>query len=300
MNSKVPKVTVLLATYNGVRFLNEQLTSLNEQRHVQVEVLVNDDGSTDGTIELLQKWRDKGLVVSISESMGLGSTRAFLKLLQECNQKPYVAFCDQDDVWDPSKLASQIALCEESIPSLVFSRRSYCDGSGKIVGISPELGKAPSFGNALVENIAHGNTVLLNGPSIKLINSYVLPDIAHYDSWIYLLISALGRCKYIVEPLVQYRIHGDNQVGLRKYIQNRFETSARNFVYQAACLPEEIIQTLSEKDRLMLAKFTLVLRVKSKRQKVKAIMNAKFDRQRLLDRIGFTIILLLLVKKEKI
>lgn len=300
MNSNLPKVTVLLATYNGLRFLDEQLTSLNEQRHVQVEVLVNDDGSTDGTIELLEKWRDRGLVVSIRESTGLGSTKAFMNLLRECDLKPYVAFCDQDDLWEPVKLATQIELCEDSIPSLVFSRRNYCDGSGKIIGISPELRRPPSFGNALVENIAPGNTVLLNGPAIKLINSFVLPNITHYDSWIYLLISALGRCRYIDEPLVRYRIHENNQVGLRKLELNRFETSARNFIYQAACLPEAIKQTLSEKDRLLLAKFTLILRAKSKRKKVKAIMNAKFDRQRLIDKIAFKTILLLLVMKEKI
>jgi glycosyltransferase involved in cell wall biosynthesis len=300
MNSNLPKVTVLLATYNGVQFLNEQLTSLNEQRHVQVEVLVNDDGSNDGTMELLEKWRDKGLIISISQSEGLGSTNAFMKLLQECNQKPYVAFCDQDDVWEPHKLARQIELCEESFPSLVFSRRSYCNASGKIIGISPGLGKSPTFGNSLVENIAPGNTVLLNNPAIKVVNTFILPVVAHYDSWIYLLISAFGRCKYINEPLVQYRIHENNQVGLRKFALDKFETSATNFINQAASLPEEINQILSKNDKLMLAKFTLVLRVKSKREKVKAIVNAKIDRQRLLDMIGFKLILLLLVSRKKI
>ena len=222
-----------------------------------------------------------------------------MNLLQACNQKPYVAFCDQDNVWEPSKLATQIKLCEESIPSLVFSRRSYCDASGKIIGISLELKKAPSFGNTLVENIAPGNTVLLNGPAIKLITSFVLPDIAHCDFWIYLLVSALGRCKYIGEPLIRYQIHENNQVCLRKFAQKEFETSIRNFIYQAVCLPGEIIQALTEKDKLMLAKFTFILRVKSKREKVKATLNARFDRQRLIDKIRFRIILLLLVNKEK-
>jgi glycosyltransferase involved in cell wall biosynthesis len=296
----MPKVTVLLATFNGVSFLHGQLASLSEQQDVDIEVMVNDDGSTDGTMEILEAWKKKGLIISITESNNLGSTKAFLRLLQDCKEKPFVAFCDQDDIWEPNKLKMQIQLCEEDIPTLVFSRRKYLDSSGRSIGISSNFKKSPSFGNALIENIAPGNTVLLNLPAIKVVNSYVFPDITHYDSWIYLLISNFGKCKKINEPLVQYRIHEDNQVGLRKLDFNKFELSALHFVRQASYLSQVSKQSLSEKNQLILANFISVLQVKSKGQKARATLNTKFYRQRLIDQIGLKVIFLILVSKGKI
>ena len=296
----IPKVTVLLATFNGVSFLDEQLNSLSEQQEVDIEVMVNDDGSTDGTVEILEAWKKRGLIISITKSNNLGSTKAFLRLLQECSKKPFIAFCDQDDIWEPNKLAMQIQLCEESIPVLVFSRRKYLDSSGQSMGMSSKLKKGPSFGNALIENIAPGNTVLLNSPAVNIINSYVLPDIVHYDSWIYLLISAFGKCKYISLPLVQYRIHEDNQVGLRKLDFNKFESSALHFVRQASYLSQVSKQSLSEKNQLILANFISVLQAKSKGQKARATLNTKFYRQRLIDQIGLKVIFLILISKGKI
>ena len=127
MNPNIPKVTVLLTTFNGVRFLDEQLTSLYYQQGVDIEVMVNDDGSTDGTIEILDYWRAKGLIVSISQSRGLGATRAFLMLLQSCDRKDFVAFCDQDDVWDKNKLVLQANSLDESTPMMSTCLRLYID-----------------------------------------------------------------------------------------------------------------------------------------------------------------------------
>lgn len=300
MTTDIPKVTVLLATFNGVSFLDQQLISLYEQQDVEVEVFVNDDGSVDGTMKILETWKKKGLIVSITESLGVGSTKAFLRLLQQCNEKPFIAFCDQDDIWEPNKLAMQIQLCQEDVPTLVFSRRKYLHSSGKSVGISSSLKKSPSFGNALIENIAPGNTILLNLPAIKVVNSYVFPDVAHYDSWIYLLISNFGTCKNINEPLVQYRIHENNQVGIRKLSLNKFELSALHFIHQASHLSQVSKQTLTVKNQLILANFISVLYAKSRRQKVRAILNTKFYRQHLIDQIGFKVIFLILVSKRKI
>jgi glycosyltransferase involved in cell wall biosynthesis len=300
VNSNARKVTVLLATYNGVSFLDEQLTSLSEQQNVNIEVLVNDDGSSDGTMEILWKWRDRGLIVSISESTGLGSTSAFLKLLQDCDDKPYVAFCDQDDIWIPNKLTKQLELCEANTPTLVFSRRKSFNQSGKCLGRAPSLKKNIAFENALIENIVPGNTILLNNPAIKKINSYFFPDITHYDSWIYLLISAFGKCKFINEPLVLYRIHENNQVGLRKFDINRFESSALDYLQQAEYLSKHSKWDLSEKNQETLANFLSVLQIKSKVGKTKAILKTNFSREHLIDKVGFKIIFLKLVCKKKI
>lgn len=297
MTEENPKVTVLLTTFNGSCFLDEQLASLNGQQNVEVEVIVNDDGSFDGTMEVLNTWKERGLIVSVFKSNRIGSTKAFLKLLQECNTSQYVAFCDQDDIWEPEKLAKQVSLCEKDVPTLVFSRRRFINSSGVSVGFSPNLKRKPNFGNALIENIAPGNTILLNFSAVKKVNEYRSPEIAHYDAWLYLLISAFGQCKFINEPLVRYRIHENNQIGLRKYNLHNFETSALNFLQQAAHLFNEHKGFLSQEKIKKLSKLNLILQVSRKREKVKATLRAPFKRQKLFDQIAIKLVILLLIAK---
>ena len=78
MGDKIPRVTVLLATFNGVKFLDQQLNSLTGQHEVEVEVYANDDGSTDGTVDLLEIWKETGLIKKITRSNQIGSSQAFL------------------------------------------------------------------------------------------------------------------------------------------------------------------------------------------------------------------------------
>jgi glycosyltransferase involved in cell wall biosynthesis len=233
MSSERGNVTVLLATYNGVRFLDEQLTSLNEQQDVRVEVLVNDDGSTDGTMQILEAWRAKGLIVGISQSKGIGATRAFLTLLQSCDEKEFVAFCDQDDVWEPRKLISQIQMLSGNHPQLVFSQRTYINWQNQNIGISPRIRRPISFRNALVESLAPGNTQLINNQAILVVNSLSNDNVYYYDSWVYLLINAFGECKYIDTPLIRYRIHSKNSVGLRKFNIHKILQTPDHYYNQA-------------------------------------------------------------------
>lgn len=295
-----PKVTVLLTTLNGASFLDEQLASLSQQQAVSIEVYVNDDGSTDGTLGVLESWREKGLIVSLSHSRGKGSTKAFLDLLQLCGEKKYVAFCDQDDIWDLNKLSIQIAACSENSPVLVFSRRRYIDSLGKITGISLRPNKALSFESALCENIAPGNTVLLNSAAINVINSYTSPEVAHYDSWIYLLISAFGKCHYVDLPLVNYRIHENNQVGLRKLRFSFVQASILSFLNQAEYLSIHSERSLTESQRLILTQFTSLLSKNGEKQKLRNSLKVRIIRQRFIDEIGLRLVLFYLIAKGKI
>ena len=241
MIENLPKVTVLLATFNGVRFLEEQLTSLLDQEGVEIEVLVNDDGSTDGTLEILEAWRAKEIIVSISQSRGLGPTRAFLTLLQSCDQKEFVAFCDQDDVWESRKLITQIQAISGDSPQMVFSRREYIDEQNQRIGISPKIRREVSLRNALVENSAPGNTQMLNNEAVRIVNRLQNDNVQHYDSWIYLIINALGECRYIDRPLVRYRIHDNNSVGIRRYEIVRILRSPDHYYNQALNFKKSMI-----------------------------------------------------------
>ena len=290
-----PSVDVLLATFNGEKYLEEQLESLACQEDVIVKVWVNDDGSIDETLAILNKWQKKGLIKEVSNSQGLGSTRAFLRLLSEHSDSEYVAFCDQDDVWEPKKLAIQLLKIKNSKPACVASQRLFIDNSGRDMGATKKLRKSPSFENAMFENIAPGNTVLLNNLAINVINRFQGLPVKHYDSWIYLLISFVGEVEYIHQPLIRYRIHETNLVGLRKYNIGRFIDSAESYLSQIRFL-YMINQTNFKQDQnSTLTELILIGENKSKIKKVISILKYPLVRQRRMDQVGMKLALLALV-----
>ena len=293
-------VDVLLATFNGERYLEEQLHSLDQQEGVNVRVWANDDGSDDATLTILLKWQKSGLIKDITKTQRIGSTRAFLKLLSEHSDSEYVAFCDQDDVWDPIKLITQVGKLRDETSMFITSQRLHIDATGRIIGKSRRLRKAPSFENALVENIAPGNTLLMNNQAIKLINSFPNPAIAHYDSWIYLLIAAFGKVEFLDLPLVKYRIHGGNLVGLRKFILQRFISSNQNYLNQAKYFSENVGSHLDKYNKTRLEELLSIFRKKSKFHKSLQLLNLKVNRQHKLDVFGIKAIFILLVLTDKV
>ncbi len=286
---------VLLATFNGEKYLEEQLESLDCQEGVTVRVWVNDDGSTDETLAILKKWQRNGLIKEISKSQGVGSTEAFLKLLSEHSDSEYVAFCDQDDVWEPNKLAIQLLKITNGKPACVASQRLFIDNSNRIIGASKKLRRSPSFKNAMFENIAPGNTLLLNNQAINAINRYQDAPIEHYDSWIYLLLTFVGEVEYIHQPLLRYRIHETNLVGLRKYNVSRFLDSTESYLSQIKFLYKINERDLKQGQNSALTELMLIGASKSKVKKVTSILKYPLERQRRIDQVGIKLALLLLV-----
>lgn len=299
MKEEIPKITVLMATYNGVKFIDQQLTSLIAQTDVQIEIHVNDDGSTDGTLDRLNCWKQQGLIKTLTYSKNIGATRAFLKLLNESQSQGPIAFCDQDDIWVTDKLICQMNFLENDKPMLVFSKRQYIDSLDKPIGASKNLSFDPSFLNALVENIVSGNSMLLNQKAIELIRSYKDPQIKHYDSWIYLLVSALGECRYIPDELVKYRIHERNSVGLRKTSLKEFISSAKNFGQQATYFRKVVTVELPREFGVELNRLISIFENRSSLRKIVSVLKLRLRRQHFYDRLGFRIILLLGVIRKK-
>jgi glycosyltransferase involved in cell wall biosynthesis len=277
-----------------------QLESLARQEDVNVRVWVNDDGSVDETLTILHKWQEKGLIKGISKTQRVGSTRAFLNLLAEHPDSEYVAFCDQDDIWNSKKLSTQISKITDEMPLGVTSKRLYIDASGGIIGVTKKLRKSPSFENAIVENVVPGNTVLINNLAISLINKYPNPAVRHYDSWIYLILSYFGDINYIDLPLVKYRIHEGNHVGLRKYGFGRFLDSAENYLIQARYLGKIVGPNLSQDKNPVLADLISIFEKKGKAQKAFLIIKLPVVRQRRIDQLGMKIMFLVLVIYSRI
>jgi glycosyltransferase involved in cell wall biosynthesis len=295
-----PRVDVLLATYNGGKFLKQLLKSLENQEGVSVSIFVNDDGSTDDTLEILNSWKMKGIIKSISFSEKIGPSAAFDKMLSMCQESDYVAFCDQDDEWKPTKLKSQIRSVGSTSPILVFSPRSYIDENSVLFGRSMYPNKGPSFANALVENIAPGNTILLNKRAVMLINQNRLPQNLNYDSWIYLLLSAFGKCIYVNYPLVDYRIHASNAIGLRKINIERFIENFNRYGIQAAKFNQYYQHLLPNNEKVILGDFLEIFTSKSKKAMFLSILKFNFARQSVRDSFGMKIFSLVACLSGKI
>jgi len=215
MTIHYPVVKVLLATFNGKKFLDAQIDSINNQEKVKTKLYVLDDGSSDGTKELLDFHLKIGNIHKLSTSTNLGASAAFKKLLKDSGSGDFYAFADQDDVWHPLKIVSQIQLITSASPTLVFSDRAYIDEDGVPIKKGEKGNLIPDFNNALVENICYGNTQLLNSSLRDLVLS-VDATPKFFDLWIYLIASAFGEVKRVDSQLVDYRIHNHNTIGLGK------------------------------------------------------------------------------------
>lgn len=214
------KVEVLLATYNGARFLPALLDSLERQEHGHVAVTIRDDGSDDGTLPILDAFgrRTGARLLMVGAAGRRGANGNFFALLDAANcASDYVAFADQDDVWLPAKLGRAVAALARlpaDRPALYCGRLAIVDRDLRRHGLTPLPARGPSFANALVENIATGCTMLLNRAALRLLRrGWPEAAIAH-DWWCYLVVAAFGRIVYDPEPAILYRQHGENAIGV--------------------------------------------------------------------------------------
>lgn len=219
--SRAPLVAILLCTYNGARFLAEQLDSLEGQTHQNWIVVASDDDSTDQTLEILRQYQAKwpSGKLTIRSGPQKGFCQNFLSLACDSNiRADYYAFCDQDDVWLPAKLevalAKIIAKQSVNVPYLYCGRTQYVTENLKPCGMSPLFVFPPSFRNALVQSIAGGNTMVFNQAAKSLIENIGIVDVPSHDWWLYILVTGYGgtvfydRAGYIL-----YRQHDGSIVG---------------------------------------------------------------------------------------
>ena len=240
-------MAVLLPTFNGDLYLEVQLLSITSQVGVEVRVYVNDDGSTDNTPELIQKFVRNGLIYRSFTSNRIGSTQAFFKLLFEAQHENYIAFCDQDDIWDPEKLQKSVKLLDSENSQMVFTSREHINSDGITIGFSPRIRKSPGFRNALVENIAYGNTQLISEAACKTILRVGAVPVRHFDAWVYLIVSAMHKVSFLDLPLTKYRIHRNNQVGVRRKLNfSQAKKGLQNYYHQNRILLQSNLHNVDQ------------------------------------------------------
>lgn len=231
MNSKIQEsVAVLLCVFQGKEFIEEQVDSIIDQSHKNISLWISVDGVDDGSEELIKKkaQRWKNGKVHFLSGPGKGFAENFLSLL--CNEDikaDYYSFSDQDDIWERDKLSRALDYLKSvspDVPAIYGSRTTLINKFGKKLGESKFFKKKPSFENALVQNIAAGNTMVLNKAARNLIKKYFKNNKIFFHDWLsYLVVSAVGgKVFHDSYTSLQYRQHGENLMGENASLLSRF------------------------------------------------------------------------------
>lgn len=226
-------IQVLMSTYNGMKYIGEQLKSIYEQSGVDVSLLVRDDGSTDETCALLDDEQAAGRLTWYTGE-NLGPAFSFWHLLQHAPESEFYAFCDQDDVWDKDKLSTAVGMLNAAgdAPALYFCQTRLVDSSlNEIpsVSISPLL----TYGEALLYHFVTGCTVVMNNALRKELIKYTPSFMRMHDIWVYNVAQAIGaRIFFDKTSHISYRQHSSNvigQINSSKFVwKNRWKRLKKN------------------------------------------------------------------------
>lgn len=221
-----------MGTFNGERYIKQQLDSIRLQTYKNWVLYVSDDGSTDNTLNIVRDFKDSlpnGKVVLLNGPKK-GFSSNFLNLIRDENiNSPYYAFSDQDDIWLNEKLEvslKHVVTLEKAGSKRVLygGRTTLINNNMEVIGFSPLFKKNFSFNNALIQSFSGGNTMLFNHPLKALVEK--LPskfDIVSHDWFLYILCCGVGgKVYYDPISLTHYRQHDGNLVGSNNGFISKF------------------------------------------------------------------------------
>lgn len=247
-------ITVLLSTYNGEKYLREQLDSVLCQEDVNITLLIRDDGSTDKTIEIIKEYVSKYNNILFVQGDNCGAAMSFWQLIIDSPQSDYYAFCDQDDIWDRDKLKvaiDNLKRYDAHTPGMYYStaRLVAADGKTEIKRkISDYEKKVPTFAQLVMENTAAGCTMVWNAKLNSIAKNIKVSNMRMHDHFLFLI------CKYYNgnicldnTPHINYRQHGENVIGGQKTLKRNI-LSVKRYLKEDSGLSEQAIQLLGLPD----------------------------------------------------
>lgn len=207
------KVCVLISTYNGERFLEEQIASIIAQKGVEVDILVRDDGSSDMTCSLLERWQKEGKL-KWYKGENLGFARSFMNLLKTASGYDYYAFCDQDDIWLEDKLQRAVTALEKIEDKVkLYCSNVYYYKDGQTYGGIHRNAQVFDKYTCMMRNISPGCTMVMSSELRNLLVSALPERLIAHDFWVFQVATLLGTVHYDFQPSMLYRQHENNQIG---------------------------------------------------------------------------------------
>ena len=226
-DTTLPHICILMATLNGVAHLAEQLGSISAQHHTNWSLWISDDGSTDATREIATAFQraHPDHRIRLLDGPQRGSAANFLSLLTHLDlpRDAHVAFSDQDDIWMAHRLSRALDCLGEANHAQVYASRTIlADANGTPIRPSRRNRRQPGFGNALVQNILAGNTIVLNPQAAAILRRCTPaalegPGVPFHDWWIYQVMTGAG-AEVILDdvPGLYYRQHAGNLMGANR------------------------------------------------------------------------------------
>lgn len=289
------KIVILLATYNGEKFISSLLDSLLLQSYKEFDLILRDDGSVDNTLKAIDSYVNKLNIRLIPSSERLGSAKSFLELLVKAgNDYECYMFADQDDYWVNDKVERafyKTVKKNDDTPILYCTGLEVVDKNLAHISFSSKP-HVIGLHNALVENIATGCTIALNYAARNLILSNLPRKMTMHDWWFYIVLSAFGRIIYDDYASIKYRQHDGNSVGASLGVVNDFSRRLRRFfsrdkmgafgIFEQAnefmsCYGNKI----SDFDKNII--ISLISGKKNLNGKIYLVFNSLFVRQKILD-----------------
>ena len=220
-----------MATYNGGKYIKEQLSSILSQLSKNDEVVISDDGSTDNTIEIIQSFKDKR--IKVIDGPHNGVKQNFANAIENCNGK-YIFLSDQDDIWIENKVETLLNVFEkEKCTCIIHDCFVFNNNTNKIIYNS--FFKYRNSGSGIIKNIWK-NTYIGCCMAISCdMKKYVLPipnNIEMHDQWIGILCEKHGKSIFINNKLIRYRRHDNNVSELKHYSIFKMIKNRVNFIFK--------------------------------------------------------------------
>lgn len=297
------KVEIVLSTYNGEKYIKDQIDSLLNQDFNNFTIIIRDDGSTDNTKNVLKEYVNHEKI-KIIYGENIGVVNSFFHLLtQTSSDVDYIAFCDQDDFWLSDKVSRAVGILNQhdnSMPLVYCSAYTLVDENLKPFSNSKSnKGIIPSPANAIIENIVTGCTAMINHKCRDLIIESLPQHCIMHDWWLYLVGTHFGKVIYDKESKILYRQHSNNVVGAERSFFKKWIIRLKRFNNQKSerlllrqsiefqkIFNEKIIENYEEINRFN-------CRERNIYHRLRYIVTTNLFRQNKIDNLIFKILILL-------
>lgn len=249
-------ISVAIATYNGEKFLREQLESLYSQTRVPDEIVVSDDCSTDCTIEILEEFRQKyGLRYIVHENK-LGINKNFEEAIRACKGN-YIAICDQDDIWFPNKIQEsykkikEIEISDDLLPCIVSSQIYHINAKGELISTSRHIRKDTYRAEDTLlypPGSTQGCSLMFNRQLLSALKPFPSINVCLYDAYIGMVCASIGKKYNMAQPLMYYRHHSNNVVASNILKKDSLYRRIKNFIkyfFNPVSIPDKRLNVLS-------------------------------------------------------
>lgn len=297
------KCCVLLSSYNGEKYISEQIESILNQSVVDVFLVVRDDGSTDNTIEIINSYVEKNQnKIKLVSGSNVGIHKSFYKLIMECPESDYYAFSDQDDYWDKDKLLCAITALSNEGADFYSCASRLCDE--RLNPIDRNTSNAKQYAhyrkkdNCILTPGSQGCTIVITKALLQFLTDHNIPSYYGHDTWITIVAYYFFNSVYDDKPHMLYRQHNNSWTGNRT---NRLKQLRREIGFFCSGLNRYSqlagdILTRFEKDLAPESqKLLLVLSKKTKTfgEKAFLISNSHFRKYGFLRNIVFRVFIFL-------